>query len=79
MDFAQQERGGVMIVLATAKGRATIFHARPCWGYSFSTYFFKFLPPPPGNFGQVPNQPRSQGFRMRTRGETRKPWSGPVT
>ena len=24
-------------------------------------------------------QPRSQGFRMRTRGETRKPWSGPVT
>ena len=23
-------------------------------------------------------QPRSQGFRMRTRGETRKPWSGPV-
>jgi hypothetical protein len=24
------------------------------------------------------NQPRSQGFRMRTRGETRKSWSGPV-
>ena len=23
-------------------------------------------------------QPRSQGFRVRTRGETRKPWSGPV-
>jgi hypothetical protein len=23
-------------------------------------------------------QPRSQGFRKRTRGETRKPWSGPV-
>jgi hypothetical protein len=23
-------------------------------------------------------QPRSQGFRMRTRWETRKPWSGPV-
>jgi hypothetical protein len=24
-------------------------------------------------------QPRSQGFRVRTRGETRKPWSGPIT
>jgi hypothetical protein len=24
-------------------------------------------------------QPRSQGFSVRTRGETRKPWSGPVT
>jgi hypothetical protein len=23
-------------------------------------------------------QPRSEGFRVRTRGETRKPWSGPV-
>ena len=23
-------------------------------------------------------QPRSQGFSVRTRGETRKPWSGPV-
>jgi hypothetical protein len=23
-------------------------------------------------------QPRSQGFRMRTRRDTRKPWSGPV-
>jgi hypothetical protein len=23
-------------------------------------------------------QPRSQGFRVRTRGETRKPWCGPV-
>ena len=23
-------------------------------------------------------QPRSQGFHVRTRGETRKPWSGPV-
>jgi hypothetical protein len=26
-----------------------------------------------------PGQPRSQGFRMRTRRGTRKPWSGPVT
>ena len=34
MDFAQQERGGVMNFLATARGRATIFHARPCWGGS---------------------------------------------
>jgi hypothetical protein len=25
------------------------------------------------------HQPRSQGFRVKTRGETRKPWSGPVT
>jgi hypothetical protein len=25
------------------------------------------------------SQPRSQGFRMRTRRDTRKPWSGPVT
>ena len=24
-------------------------------------------------------QPRSQGFHMRTRRDTRKPWSGPVT
>ena len=24
------------------------------------------------------NQPRSQGFHMRTRRDTRKPWSGPV-
>ena len=24
-------------------------------------------------------QSRSQGFSVRTRGETRKPWSGPVT
>ena len=25
------------------------------------------------------SQPRSQGFHMRTRRDTRKPWSGPVT
>ena len=25
------------------------------------------------------SQPRSQGFSVRTRGEMRKPWSGPVT
>ena len=24
------------------------------------------------------DQPRSQGFHMRTRRDTRKPWSGPV-
>jgi hypothetical protein len=30
------------------------------------------------NRNNVTAQPRSQGFRMRTRGETRKPWSGPV-
>jgi hypothetical protein len=30
-------------------------------------------------YGHITPQPRSQGFRMRTRGETRKPWSGPVT
>jgi hypothetical protein len=24
-------------------------------------------------------QPRSQGFSVRTRGETSKPWSGPVS
>jgi hypothetical protein len=30
----------------------------------------EILPPP---------QPRSRGFSVRTRGETRKPWSGPVT
>jgi hypothetical protein len=28
---------------------------------------------------ELPAQPRSQGFSVRTRGETRKPWSGPVT
>ena len=32
MDFAQQERGGVITFLATTKWRATIFHARSCWG-----------------------------------------------
>ena len=26
----------------------------------------------------VAMQPRSQGFHMRTRRDTRKPWSGPV-
>ena len=29
-------------------------------------------------FGDLTAQPRSQGFRVWTRGETRKPWSGPV-
>ena len=28
---------------------------------------------------QSESQPRSQGFSVRTREETRKPWSGPVT
>ena len=27
---------------------------------------------------QVRDQPRSQGFSVRTRRDTRKPWSGPV-
>jgi hypothetical protein len=31
------------------------------------------------NIHRGDEQPRSQGFCVRTRGETKKPWSGPVT
>ena len=34
--------------------------------------------PPPHQKSNGPSQPRSQGFHMRTRRDTRKPWSGPV-
>jgi hypothetical protein len=30
-------------------------------------------------FKEPVGQPRSQGFSVRTRRDTRKPWSGPVT
>jgi hypothetical protein len=43
----QQERGGVMIFLATAKGRVAIFHARPHWGVAVFQLIFSSLPPPP--------------------------------